>query len=224
MVGIPASMSVHKLDVRQGDRNSIPYYNGVIEGGLSAALAAAIVTGRVMSLNSAGRLVPGILAAVGANGGETPFYAVSGMDSNNYPDTDRSTYKGMPGYAGRPNVAWMAGNAFHGIPINTVLVGGFATIQHNMAGELSSTEMDISTGAPALYVPGALLTAVSATPTATHEAWAGQLRPMELASDVVVGIVAPAAYFTAPDSYKHLAFNPRFTPGTTVPNTRKADD
>jgi len=34
---------------------------------------------------------------------------------------------------------------------------------------------------------------------------------------VVVGVVAPAAYFTNCDSYKHLAFSPKFVPGSTVP-------
>ncbi len=218
MVGIPSSMGVHQLDVRYGDRNTLPYYNGIVATAIlsNASLRIGLLdAGRVMSLTTATRLTPGILATAGSSGGPVPFYAWSGYDNNNYPDVYRT--RGMPGMGvGQPAEGSPGAPGFYGIPTGAItdpLAGVFATIAHVFGGELSSTEFD--TGAT--YTPGQLLTAVSATASTVELLNRGKLRPQALATDVVVGIVAPAGKFTNAAGYPCLAFYPTYVAGTTVP-------
>lgn len=84
----PSSMAAHKLYVVKGDRNNI--VDDVITLD-PAQTAATAVAGRVMSLNSSYNLVAGLFAAT-----SMPYFAVSGLDANNYPDTLRTV--GMPNY------------------------------------------------------------------------------------------------------------------------------
>jgi hypothetical protein len=224
-------MGANKLDVRYGDRSSLPYYNGILNyAQLSDAdIVSAIRAGRVMSLTTGKLLVPGILASATADGGPIPYYAWSGLDLNNYPDVQRD--RGMPGYYDKPTggVGGPASPGFYGIPVSAGLVGGFATIQHTAAAELSSTAYDQTTGAT--YAPGDPLTAISAAATGAGgvsgtegKTVRGLLRPVENATDVVVGYVAPAATFVGPEGYNVLAFTPAYVPGTTVPDTEVVDD
>lgn len=228
---LSTSMGQYKLDVRYGDRNTLPYYNGILLNTLlsDTNIVAAITAGRAFSLTSGGFLVPGILAAVSASGGEIPYYSWSGLDENNYPDSKRD--RGMPGFFDKPTggVGGPQSPGFYGIPVSAGLVGGFATIQHNAAAELSTTQFDQTAGAT--YAPGAPLTAVSAAATGAGgvtgtegKTVRGLLRPVEAATDVVVGYVAPAGSFAGPEGYQTLAFLPAFVAGTTVPDTQVADD
>jgi len=216
---LQSSMGRYKLDIRYGDRNTIPYYNGILDGALltDADVVDAITAGRAFSLTTAQKLVPGILAAAGAGGGNQPFFSWSGLDINNYPDSARD--RGMPGYFGKP--AGGAGGpgapGWGGIPVSSELVGPFATIQWQMAGELSTSVGGFDQSAGAVYAVGAPLTAVAAD--SAEKANRGLIRPVELATDTVIGYVAPAGVFTGAEGYKTLAFVPHFTQGTTVPNT-----
>lgn len=210
---IQSSMGQYKLDVRYGDRNSLPYYNGVL---LSTLLAdadalAAVTAGRVFSLTTGGFLVPGILTTAGATGGVVPLYSWSGMDENNYPDVKRD--RGMPSFNGT------AGSPFYGIPAGAGSVGGFVCIQHIAAAELSTTQFDTA----ATYTPGMALTCVIASASA-DKTIRGVLRPREQISDTIVGYVAAAGKFTGPEGYSTLAFTPAFVAGTTVPDTLVAGD
>jgi hypothetical protein len=214
---IQSSMGAHKLDVRYGDRNTLPYYNGILNSALlsDADVVAAICAGAVYSINTSGLLVPGVLAAAGANGGTQPFYGWSGLDANNYPDVKRTA--GMPGFLDKPQPApggypsGTNGFPFHGVPTSAGLVGAFATIAHTFAGELSSTEFN--TGAS--YTVGAPLTCVAAD--SVNKTLRGKLRPVAAATDTIVGYVAPAGKFLSPEGYNTLAFYPAFVLGTTVP-------
>jgi len=230
---LQSSMGQYKLDVRYGDRNSLPYYNGILNSALltDTDIVASITAGRVMSLTTGRLLVPGILTAAGANGGPIPYYAWSGLDINNYPDISRT--RGMPGFYDKPagGVGGPASPGFYGIPVSAGLVGGFVTIQHIAAAELSTTAYDQTLGAA--YAPGDPLTAVSAAATGVggvtgHEGKTvrGILRPLEAATDVIVGYVAPAGTYVGPEGYNTLAFTPAFVigAGATVPDTEVADD
>lgn len=280
---IQSSMGAHKLDVRYGDRSALPYYNGTL---LSTAEVASCNAGRVYSLTTAGLLVPGILAAAGAAGGVLPLFGLSGLDLNNYPDTQRD--RGMPGYSdlgftatatatlaagavtaitvatpgwysngvaptvtitgdganatavavltlGRvtsivvtapgtgyttatvtlspPSIGNVASApGFNGIGVQSALTGPFATIQHNAAAELSTTEFDTSL----TYVPGTPLTALSATGAAAG--LKGRIRTGTAGTNPIVGYVAPAGVFTGPEGYPTLAFTPAYVAGATVLN------
>ena len=221
---IQSSMGVHKLDIRYGDRNTLPYYNGILNAAIfsDAAVYAAITAGSVYSVNTSGLLVPGILATAGANGGTVPFYGWSGLDINNYPDVQRDA--GMPAFGTTPVPApggYPAGTngfPFHGVPVTAtaaLATGPFATISHRFAGELSTTEFNTAGS----YPVGAPLTCVAADAAATSviKATRGKLMPLALASDTVVGYVAPAGKFYGPEGYYCLAFYPAFVLGTTVP-------
>lgn len=217
-MGIPSSMGAHQLDVRYGDRNTLPYYNGILAPAIlnDVTLRSGLVNaGRVMSLTTSTRLVPGILAVAGAAGGPVPFYAWSGYDNNNYPDVYRT--RGMPGMGvGQPAEGSPGAPGFYGIPTGTItdpLAGVFATIAHVFGGELSTTEFNTVS----VYTPGQLLTAVSAAAVGADLLNRGKLRPVALATDVIVGSVAPAGSFTNAAGYPCLAFYPEFIPGTTVP-------
>ncbi len=97
---IPTSMGAHKLEVLKGDRNSIVDETGILD--VHANDDLAVIAGRVMSHTSGGLLVPGLAAH------KMPFYAWSGLDSNNSPDVQRD--RGMP-YAGAARfgvIAWKA--------------------------------------------------------------------------------------------------------------------
>ncbi len=129
-MAIQSSMGAHKLDVRYGDRNTIPYYNGILNPALFAdALAfAAITAGSVYSLTTAGFLVPGLVNASTPStvGGVIPYFGWSGLDVNNYPDSLRT--RGMPNFGNTPNPA-PGGIAF--IPATTQVVlnaGGTAVL------------------------------------------------------------------------------------------------
>lgn len=230
-MALQSSMGRWKLDVRYGDRNTLPYYNGILNVALltDTDIVSAITAGRVMSLTSGKLLVPGLVATTGATGGPIPYYAWSGLDVNNYPDVKRD--RGMPGYYDKPTggVGAPGSPGFYGIPVSAGLVGGFATIQHTAAAELSTTAYDQTAGA--VYAPGTALTAVAATATGVggvtgHEGKTvrGLLRPVEAATDVIIGYVAPAATFVGPEGYNTLAFTPTYVAGTTVPDTEVADD
>ena len=210
-------MGAHQLDVRYGDRNTLPYYNGILNSALlsDADVVAAICAGTVMSLTTGGLLVPGILATAGATGGVQPFYAWSGLDANNYPDVRRTA--GMPGFLDKPVPApggypsGTNGFPFHGVPVSAGLTGAFATIAHTFAGELSTTEFDTT----ASYAVGAALTCVAAD--SVSKTIRGKIRPLNAATDTIVGYVAPAGKFLNPQGYTVLAFYPAFVLGTTVP-------
>ncbi len=142
-MGILTSMGAHRLDVRYGDRNSLVYYNGIISTTVLADNGAtgsynAVVAGRVMSLTTGQVLVPGLLVTAGTTGSNMPFFAWSGLDANNYPDTLRT--RGMPAYSNLP----AGGNTFAGIPALTAGTssGPFATVSWRSAVEFSTTEFD----------------------------------------------------------------------------------
>jgi hypothetical protein len=294
---IQSSMGSAKLDVRYGDRSTIPYFNGTL---LSTAEVSSCRAGRVYSLTTGGFLVPGILAAASASGGQIPFFGLSGLDANNYPDVQRD--RGMPGYSdlgftatataaatatinggatgnwatgltiaypgwypagvaptvtitpiggsgaatgtavltlGRVTGITLATNTVAGATGATIvfsapsyignewsspklngpavqagLTGMFATIRHNMAGELSTTEFDTT----ASYPVGAALTALSATGAAAG--LKGRIKPAT-GNNLIIGHVAPAGVYVGPEGYSTLAFSPAFVvPGSVdVPNS-----
>lgn len=230
---IQTSMGQHKLDVRYGDRNTLPYYNGRLLGTLlsDADVVAAICAGRCMSVTTAKFLVPGVIAVAGATGGSQPYYAWSGLDANNYPDTYRTN--GMPGFLDKPatGIGAPGSPGWPGIPLSATLAGGFATIQHFAAGEFSTTEFDQTSSPATIYLPGTPLTCIAADATGTggvsgltNKSGRGLFRTLENTTDVVVAYVAPAAYFVGPEGYPTLAFQPAYIAGTTVPNSRIIDD
>lgn len=227
--GIKSSMGRNTLQVRQGDRNTLPYYNGVLAAAaLASPVSASVRAGAVVSLTTGLRLVPGIVATAGATGGPVPFYAWSGLDLNNLPDVYRT--KGMPSASDKPASGTflgggIGGNPFYGIPaVSDAQVGSFATIQHVAAVELATTAFDNSDTAIAGYTVGAPLTAIGAAATgasvgdATYlkDQLRGLLRPVALATDVIVGYVAPAGVYRSPMGYLTLAFTPAYVAGTTV--------
>ena len=216
---IETSMGANDLQIRRGDFVRAPWINDILNPAImaNANWRAAVRKGRVMSQTTAGFLTPGILAAPGTGGGPQPSFAWSGLDPNNYPDTQRTRYngnardRGMPGYLDLAQNPWSA-PGFNGIPTqSTEVMGGFATIGYNLAGELASTAFVGSY----TYTPGAALTAVSAT--AVVESDRGLIRTVAATTDVIIGYVAPAGRFTGPNGYDLLAFTPAYVPGTTVP-------
>ena len=234
---IQTSMGSHLLDVRYGDKFTIPYYNGILISSILSTTTwlSSVTAGSVYSLTSGGFLVPG-LSKVGALattsyqggtfGGPLPFFGVSGLDANNYPDVQRS--RGMPGFGTVPKTTDTVPNYSYGvwgIPTNAgnPVVGAFATIRHNAAAELATTEFDTTQ----TYFPGQALSCVGAnqgtadgttangiTTSANH----GKLRPLQVTTDTIVGYVAPAGAYTAPSGWSTLAFTPAFVPGTTIPS------
>lgn len=90
-------MGKFKLDVRYGDRNSLPYYVGTLDRALLARADVANImhAGKVVTLRTNRGLTPGE-----TDEGQFPYYAWSGMDENNYPDVQRD--RGMPGYLNLP--------------------------------------------------------------------------------------------------------------------------
>jgi len=273
---IQSSMGAAKLDVRYGDRSALPYYNGAL---LGTAEVSSCRAGRVYSLTTGGFLVPGLVATNGATGGQMPFFGLSGLDSNNYPDVQRD--RGMPGnsdlgftatatvtaagntitgstivYPGwypdgtAPAVTIVCvgggsatavavltlgrvtaltitptgtitsatatiaapssiGNAWsspklNGINIQSALTGTFATLRHNAAVELSTTEFDTTLS----YAVGAPLTALSVGAAAGAK---GKIRTLvTAATDIIIGHVAPAGVYVGPEGYSTLAFTPAF--------------
>jgi hypothetical protein len=218
---IQSSMGAHQLDVRYGDRNTLPYYNGVVSQTLLDdvdLLVGLITAGRVMSLNTSKRLVVGVQVASDATGSQVPFYAWSGYDTNNYPDVYRTT--GMPNVGELPvgGLGAPGSPGFWGVPVASgpgSTADVFATIQHIAAAELSTTEFDTT----ASYVPGQALTCVSTAATGADKLNRGKLRPLENATDIVVARVAPAGSFTNAAGYPCLAFTPAYVVGTTIPTT-----
>jgi hypothetical protein len=222
MVGIPSSMGRWKLDVRTGDRFTLPYYVGAVDvGALTTAGALASATaGRAFSLNAAGLLVPGLLAAAGAGGGVMPYFSWSGFDPNNYPDVQRD--RGMPGYNGGYPIGGPSAPGFYGIPSCTPFAntGGFATIQWKHNGELSTTAFDSAED----FTPGTPLTCVAADSAELGNR--GLIRNVEDDTDIIIGYVAPAGKFAGAEGYLTLAFIPTFVlpANATVPNTIEAND
>ena len=94
---LQSSMGQFKLDVRQGDRNTLPYYNGALDSALlgRTGVATEATAGKVYTLTTAGALTVGI-----SSQGAIPYFGWSGMDVNNYADTMRT--RGMPGYLDKP--------------------------------------------------------------------------------------------------------------------------
>lgn len=218
---LQSSMGAHQLDVRYGDRNTLPYYNGTVSQTLLSdpeLLTGLINAGRVMSLNTAKNLVVGIQVASDVNGSPIPYFAWSGYDSNNYPDVYRT--RGMPNVGQLPvgGLGAPGSPGFWGIPVASgpgSTADVFATIQHIAAAELSTTEFDTA----GVYAPGTPLTAVSALAVGADKLNRGKLRPVAAGTDVIVGYVAPAGSFIGPAGYPVLAFTPAYVAGTTVPVT-----
>lgn len=215
---ILSSMGANLLDIRFGDRFTIPYYNGILNSAIlaNATWSSTVTAGSVYSLTNGGFLVPGIQTAVGANGGPMPFYGLSGLDANNYPDVQRD--RGMPGFGMVPATGDTVPNYSYGvwgIPTNAgnAVVGAFATIRHNAAVELATTAFDTAIA----YVAGDALTACQGN-TGTASAFHGKLRKTAAATDIVVGYVAPAGKYVAPSGYSMLAFTPAWVvpSGATV--------
>lgn len=241
---LQSSMGRFKLDVRYGDRNTLPYYNGALDSALLGRVDVAreATAGKVYTIAANGALTVGL-----TDEGIVPYFGWSGLDENNYPDVRRD--RGMPGFLdkpadvdlvdappatvdgiGSPGSPGWPGIANRGIGAN--IAGGFATIQHMAAVELSTTafladrqqnSLSALVGATGVnlvdYVPGTPLTAVatgSGGDATDVTAAVGALVPAVEATDVVVGYVAPAGVFLGPEGYLTLAFSPAFVPGTTV--------
>ena len=143
--------------------------------------------GRVMTLNSSGNFVPGVTV------GAMPYYAWSGTDINNYPDVERD--RGMAD-AGTPQ---------------------FVCISWRSACQLTTTEIDQSSGVVAALLPGVALTAKA--PTAATSSSRGLFTTQKAGTDLVVGYVGPRGVYTSPDGYQTLDFYPAFVPGSTVDAT-----
>jgi len=194
-MAITSSMGTHKLYTRKGDRTNWVDYSGTLDATAYSA-AVNVVAGRVFSLTSGGKLEPGLPVA------KTPFFALSGLDANNYPDVKRD--RGMP-RAGAVQ---------------------FATISAFAAVEMVTTEIapDVT------YTVGAALTAVTNAAGATKDLYRGLIIPrtngnvvsatlgtfVSALTDPVVGFVAPAGLFTDVDGNKVLAFYPAYIPGSTA--------
>lgn len=96
-MSIPTSMGLHKLELSKGNRNDIVDWSAPLDQTDPLSVAAAYA-GRVMTLNSSGNFIAGVVI------GAMPFYAWSGTDINNYPDVERD--RGMAN-AGTPAfVCW----------------------------------------------------------------------------------------------------------------------
>jgi hypothetical protein len=184
-------MGTHKLYIRKGNRTDWVDYTGTLD---STAPAAQVVAGRVMTL-STGKLVPGMQAAAAG----LPFFALSGLDANNYPDVTRS--RGMP----RSGAVQ------------------FATVTPFAAVELVTTEF----AEAATYAVGAPLTASRTTAThrgviclqgTTSTSAAAYFNGTftSAATDPIIGYVAPAGKFVDADGNNVLAFYPAYVAGTTA--------
>lgn len=208
---LQSSMGSAKLDVRYGDRFTLPYYNGTL---ISTATPATARAGRVVSITSNGFVAVGLVNGASATtaAGVMPLYALSGLDANNYPDVQRD--RGMPGYGdkamGPGDGSAVLGNGFYGIPVNAAgtVTGPIAAIRHNAAAELATTEFDTALS----YAVGAPLTCVR-----EGAANAGRIRTVTAGTDHIIGYVAPAAAFWGPEGYRMLAFTPAFVLGSTAP-------
>ena len=238
---LQSSMGQFKLDVRYGDRNTIPYYNGALDSGLlgRANVDREATAGKVYTLATNGALTVGL-----TDEGIVPYFGWSGLDENNSPDVERN--RGMPGFLDKPADETVDGDSiegiggpgspgFHGIAnrgIGDNIAGGFATIQHIAAVELATTAFAAdntqnsfntlagTTGvATTDYTPGTTLTAIATGSGGTSTdtpAGVGLLVPTQAATDVVVGHVGPAGVFMGPEGFLTLAFTPAFISGTTV--------
>lgn len=169
-------MGTHKLYIRKGDRNAWVDYTGTLD---TAANAADVVAGRVFTLTGGGKLTPGIVTAA------TPFYALSGLDANNYPDVTRS--RGMP----RSGAVQ------------------FATLSAFAAVEAVSTEFVSGD----TFTVGLPLTALATTAAAGSR---GLLGVVTVATQPIVGYVAPAGKYTDVDGNAVVAFYPAYVAGSTV--------
>ena len=240
---LKSSMGRYKLDVRYGDRNTLPYYNGALDGSLLALTTAAnfAQAGKVYTLTTGGRLTPGLTSQ-----GTLPFFGWSGLDANNYPDTQRDD--GMPGFLDKPadyttpdgavieGLGGPGSPGFPGIPSGSIsgpVAGGFATIQHFAAAELATTAFAVDDSLNAYdaligtvgvaktdYTPGTALTALcykdDAPTTTDKNESVGLLVPTQTSTDIVVGYVGAAGVYLGPEGYLVLSFNPTYVAGTTV--------
>lgn len=213
-MAISSSMGAAKLDVRYGDRFTLPYYNGMLSSTAISSNSTACRAGRVYSLTTGGYLVPGLInsATTDANAGSMPFFGMTGLDANNYPDTQRDA--GMPSFGSSPASGtdmFDRFNGFNGLPAVGNYAGPFATIRHNAAVELVTTEFDTSLS----YAVGAPLTALRYNATTASQA--GRIRTVSAGTDHIIGYVAPAGKFTGPEGYSMLAFTPAYVIGSTAP-------
>jgi len=238
---LQSSMGQFKLDVRYGDRNTLPYYNGTLASTLlgRTSVATEATAGKVYTITTAGDLTVGI-----TDQGQVPYFGWSGMDANNYPDVQRN--RGMPGYLDKPadvgSYEGIGGPGSPGFPgianraIGSNIAGGFATIQHIAAAELATTAFVMDTtdnsfnalvGTTGVgiadYTPGTALTACATGgggASTDKSASVGLLLPVGTnggdTTDTVVGYVAPAGVYLGPEGYPVLAFTPAFVAGTTV--------
>lgn len=234
---LQSSMGQFKLDVRYGDRNTLPYYNGVLDSGLlgRTGVATEATAGKVYTLATNGALTVGLTSQ-----GQVPYFGWSGLDANNYPDSLRN--RGMPSYLDKPadsgdyeGIGGPGSYGWPGIPNRAITANGagsFATIQHIASAELSTTAFALDDSDNAFnalvgvtsvvigdYTPGTALTAIATGQggAATDVAAAvGLLLPVQAATDYVVGYVAPAGVFMGPEGYATLAFTPAYVAGTTV--------
>jgi hypothetical protein len=182
-------MGANKLEIRKGNRNDVLDYTGILVAG------ASIPAGVVCTLNSSGLLIAGAVA------GASPsvFFAWSGTDINNSPDVTRvGALSGALNAQTRDSVAALG---VGGIAMPYAGAARFGTISVFAAVELGTTAFKTSV----TYTPGTLLTCVAATQTN-----AGYLKPVVAATDLIVGVVAPAGLYTSPDGYATLAFYPDF--------------
>lgn len=207
MAGILTSMGANKLELRQGDIHNTP--NGVAP--LDATVLAnaggelaAVVAGAVMSKTTAGRLVPGILAAPAAGGSPLPLFLMFGHDANTAPAVVRD--RGMPANGALP----AAGNPFWGINASAIgsESGPYSYLIGGSGVEITTTRFNTA----GTYNVGDPVTAVSAAAAAVADR--GIIRPLAAATDVVVGVVT--GRFTSPDGYDTLALMLVFERGTTV--------
>lgn len=233
---LQSSMGKFKLDVRYGDRNALPYYNGALASDLlgRTGIATEATAGKVYTRQTNGALTVGL-----TDEGTVPYFGVSGMDANNYPDTQRD--RGMPAYLNLPTdgIGAPGSPGWPNIALRAVTdnpAGGFATIQHFAAAELSTTAFvldddnddsayafkgligSVNAVTSASYTPGTALTALATGAGGVAAASGnsvGLLCPVQAATDVIVGYVT-APIFTGPEGYYTLAFSPTYVAGTTV--------
>lgn len=213
MTGILTSMGANKLELRQGDINTVPNGVATLDPDVLANAGgelAAVVAGCVMSKTAAGHLTPGILATPASAGSPLPLFLWFGHDENTANAVVRD--RGMPGYGSKPVDADgnPEGIPFWGVAGNAVgdISGPYSYIIGGCGMELTTTRFD----ADASYAVGQPVTAVSAA--AAIVAQRGVIRPLVAATDVVVGVVT--GRFTSPDGYDTLALMALYTPGTTV--------
>ncbi len=211
---LQSSMGNFKLDVRFGDRNSLPYYVGTLDRALLARadVGSIMHAGKVVTLRDSNRgITPGITSDTAV---PMPYYALSGMDINNYPDVQRN--RGMPGYLNLPTdtainapaaaqtaegIGGPGSPGWPGIP-NTAaayngeaVAGGFGTIQMAPSLELSTTAFAFDSTDNAFYsligLTGIATTAAYAPGTALTALCYANVTPAVTSQVASVGLLIP---------------------------------